>query len=175
MFSFVLLINPFLPHEMIPSLFLIFHLHDTVTSGAATFSDTTYTTTKNKFLTNPHLIKLVDATPDMSYNAQGTTSGTLLDKLATAQDNAFRKYTQVKLCNLDFFSNYATGFSSDTATCTQKEPPGFYAVVYYDTASSVFRLVTQAKHDYASTTYFHVFTTRGIVLPLPAFIRKSYI
>ena len=104
----------------------------------------------------------MDATPDLAYNALGVTSGTLLDKLATTLDNAFRKNTQVKLCNLDFYSNYDTGFSSDTATCTQKEPPGFYAVVYYDTASSVFRLVTQAKHDFASSTYFHVFTTRGI-------------
>lgn len=128
--------------------------------GSSFFSDPTYTTTKNKFLTNPHLIKLVDATPDLKLDKYGETTGAVVDRLSTTLDDMFQKYPRVELCDKDYYTTAAVDATTAT-TCTQRTPPGFYVVVYYDAVDDVFRLVSNAPHDYASSTYFHVFTTTG--------------
>ena len=48
--------------------------------------------------------------------------------------------------------NYPTGW------CTNYNPPGFYAVLYYDGIN--FNLLTRAATDYGVSTLFHVFTTQ---------------
>ena len=130
-------------------------------TGFTAFSDPTYTYTKNKFLTNPHLIKLVDATPDLQLDKYGNPTGNLIDKLSTTLDDEFAatRTPRVKLCNRDFYAS--TTVDTATATCGQTKPPGFYAVVYFDTTTNLFHLVTQAPRDYGASTWFHVYTTTG--------------
>jgi hypothetical protein len=48
--------------------------------------------------------------------------------------------------------------------CTNRNPPGFYAVLYFDDStypSNPFRLYTRAAQDYGSTTQFYLYTTKG--------------
>jgi hypothetical protein len=43
--------------------------------------------------------------------------------------------------------------------CSNIDPPGFYAVLFYDGA--VFNLLTRSANDYSASTNFHVYTTTG--------------
>merc|ERR1711916_159776 len=43
--------------------------------------------------------------------------------------------------------------------CPNRDPPGFYAVLYY--SGSSFRIYTRAAQDYGETTEFYVYTTKG--------------
>jgi hypothetical protein len=49
-----------------------------------------------------------------------------------------------------------------TGFCKAINPPGFYAVLYFDASlSNPFRIYTRAATDFSSTTLFNVFTTTG--------------
>jgi hypothetical protein len=89
---------------------------------------------------NPHLIKLVDATQD--------TSIVTVDNSGDADvDNQLAKYPVSTLCN------------SFVPTCHDRDRPGFFAVIYYD--GTDFQIFTRAAKDFASTTQFYVYTTKG--------------
>lgn len=107
---------------------------------------------------NPHLIKLIDATQDASIvttDADGDTD----------TDYALSQYPITQLCAISngdprdasFFNVDGYGIYY----CHNKNPPGFYAVIYYDNPTSTFRVFTRAALDYASTTDFYVYTTKG--------------
>ena len=54
------------------------------------------------------------------------------------------------------------GFAS---LCTiDATPPGFYAALYFDAVTSVFRIYTQASAFYSPSTQFAVFTTEGTLV-----------
>lgn len=106
---------------------------------------------------NPHLIKLVDATQD--------TNITTIDPWG---DTSFltHNYPVSKLCtSITDTLNVTRYYDADGAVvCRNPNPPGFYAVVYYDstlTSTYPFRIYTRAAQDYGTTTQFRVFTTDG--------------
>jgi hypothetical protein len=45
--------------------------------------------------------------------------------------------------------------------CANKDPPGFLAVIYYDTGTGRFKLYTRASVDFHASTLFKVYTTKG--------------
>jgi len=95
---------------------------------------------------SPHLIKLVDATQDLSATVFGdvTNSNTF--------DASKQELSKTKLCR------------DGSASCNSPNPPGFYAVVYWDDSAGVkkFKLVSNPGAIYSVTTQkFNVFTSQS--------------
>ena len=99
----------------------------------------------NWYYTNPHLIKLVDTTLDSTLTPTPIAT--------TAPDNIIRK---TKLCTRDIFNG--TKLLAD-GICDNPNPPGFYAVIFYDGTN--FNILNPVANDYDPLTNFHVFTTTG--------------
>ncbi len=97
---------------------------------------------------NPHLIKLVDA----------TQSSVAFDPLSRA-DAQLYAYPKTQLCASLSDKISITGFGS--GWCANRNPPGFYAVLYFNSADGLFNIFTRAAADYDTTTPFYVFTTTG--------------
>jgi len=96
---------------------------------------------------NPHLIKLVDL----------TQSSVTFSELSEV-DPALYAYPKTQLCasvNDYINANYPAGW------CANRDPPGFYVVVYWDSSASLFKTLTRPGFDYTTTTTFAVFTTTG--------------
>jgi len=98
--------------------------------------------------TNPHLVKLIDSTQDAS----------------SPEAPQFVPYT--KLCHhyddLETNPNYQNSNAQfGLGWCENLNPPGFFAVLYFDSASAVFRIFTRAATDFSGTTRFHIYTTTG--------------
>jgi len=188
--------------------------------------------------TNPHLIKLVDATQDAyveylradgsSYKLRITQDDqNTADRHEYFVDTAGADYPVTTLCNNgknylytkagntnNVFDWYAVSNSGGTDThdlnvqgdatagylgewgwCKALNPPGFYAVIYYDDCSSAgitlktggsnsddtcdasypFRVITNAGFhfgtgpDGSTNTKFHVFTTKGTMQQVSQF------
>jgi len=188
--------------------------------------------------TNPHLIKLVDATQDAyveylradgsSYKLRITQDDHVTaDRNEYFVDTAGADYPVTTLCNNaknylytkagssnNIFDWYAVSNTDDTDThdlnvqkdatagylgewgwCKALNPPGFYAVIYYDDCSSAgitlstggsnsdntcsatnpFRVITNAGFHYgtgadgSTNTKFHVFTTKGTMQQVSQF------
>jgi len=99
---------------------------------------------------NPHLIKLQEATqfdPSLRYDADGNSNW----------DNTLRDMPLSHICAQSDINANLFGANR----CSNKNPPGFYAVLYYEPVSSVFRILHNVKNDYDTTTEFYVYTTRG--------------
>jgi len=90
---------------------------------------------------NPHLIKLVDATQDTSIATTDNSGDTDIDY-------ALSRYPISNLCA-----------DSSVATCHARNPPGFFAVTYFD--GTDFRVFSRAAKDYSTSTQFYVYTTKG--------------
>lgn len=104
-------------------------------------SATTYT---NSYA-NPHLIKLIDLTQDIT-----TLSADI------QEDPSLWPFPKSKLCSSTSSyvnTDYGTGW------CAARNPPGFYAVLFYDGTN--FNLITRPAADYGVTTEFAVYTTTG--------------
>lgn len=164
---------------------------------------------------NPHLIKLIDATQDISteyIRSDGTTykipdayarnpgTGTGTNSFGTSssgstgnsgvyQDSVLYDYPMTKLCSnakaWQFYKGaqklYPYGGSGASGTgapynptylnfgwCHNINPPGFFAVIWWDTTAGLFKVYTRAAQDYATTTKFHVFTTTGTLQRISA-------
>jgi len=104
---------------------------------------------------NPHLIKLVDQTQYTS-----TVMGTYPD---TNIDYELGMVPPSVLCNPNDINPELLGADR----CANRNPPGFFAVLYYDAgiaaigSESPFRLYTAAANDYHVSTQFKVYTTKG--------------
>lgn len=116
-------------------------------------------------LENPHLIKLIESTQDFvpegekaRDSAQDKVPWTPLCPVITKEGavgaNVDRSYSSYR-------SNSVPSVTNSYGWCTNKNPPGFYAVLYYELSTSKFKIFTRAGQDYASTTEFHIFTTKG--------------
>lgn len=84
-------------------------------------------------LLNPHLIKLVDTS---------TSSAT-------------------RLCDNDLHQFSGASDIKEVGYCNNPDPPGFYAVLYFDPKLNTFSFLSRAWQDYETATEFHVFTTTG--------------
>lgn len=129
-------------------------------------------------VTNPHFVKLVDL-----------SSPPLTDMCGKANEDGLRDHSQTRLCRYgfatsqdsedfphtrkiedqmdraDIIPNVATFpdkpyFGPDMST----RPPGFFAALIFDSATSRFKLFTKPGEDYSSTTTFRIFTTKGTAI-----------
>lgn len=111
---------------------------------------------------NPHLIKLIDATQDSSITTVDPNGD--IDT-----DYALTKYPITQLCANSFARNKSIETHEMVDEfgiyyCRNTNPPGFYAVLFYDESVSTtnpFRIYTRAAQDYDSTTEFYLYTTQG--------------
>lgn len=119
-------------------------------SGSVTVEMVTNSaTTISMTYANPHLIKLVDATQD---------SVTFPDEV----DPALYAYPKTQLCaSLKDWVAPNTAANFGFGWCANRNPPGFYAVLFYHSSTGTFRIFTRAGSDYDTTTPFYVFTTTG--------------
>lgn len=152
----------------------------------------------------PHLIKLIDATQDHSYlnrlsdrsgvgsnpaanSNAALTGGKPIDDDAVVLDHSLDAYPKTTLCSsrsnyIDFPVNQFDGAHDlhlyknnfDLGWCANKNPPGFYAALYFDppTVSNghqgEFILMGPTGLDYGTTngvpTRFHLYTTTGMLV-----------
>jgi len=95
---------------------------------------------------NPHLVKLVDATE---------TIYTYTDE----PDSQMYPFAKSVLCNnvndTISISNYGRGW------CADRQHPGFYAVLFWDNTAKLFKIFNRVANDYSTSTPFYVFTTTG--------------
>lgn len=142
---------------------------------------------KNMRLANPHLVKFVDGTP-MNLNTDTTTqtddnnlvgsgdngitmaaftTGTFRTGFAPySQDPSLNNFPKTRLCtSMDSFVNHIQVGANHYSTgwCANEQPAGFYAVLFYDSATMRFIFVTNPGIDYSDTTKFHLFTTQGFL------------
>jgi len=89
---------------------------------------------------NPHLVKLVDATQD------STDPNWSVDSDPT--------HSAPHIAQLTYLCNPYTG-----SVCLRNNPPGFYAVLYFDGTN--YRVLTRAANDYSPATEFYIYTTTG--------------
>jgi hypothetical protein len=135
----------------------------------------------NNTLQNPHLIKLIDATQDSHIVREDGPYKSSVDpavqvlpitRLCPEQRNYLTYINDVPFSvlgdvadddgpNGQYSGDYVNGW------CFNKDPPGFYAVIFYDGTN--FNIINnlggargvERPSDYKSTTKFHVFTTTG--------------
>lgn len=110
---------------------------------------------------NPHLIKLQEATQYSYVSYDSSVDGTLAT--ATSTDAELISEPKTLLCKSIYTgasSQYGTDINS-VRYCSNKDPPGFYALLYFD--GSKFLIKQNLAHDYDTTTVFYVYTTDGYV------------
>lgn len=133
-----------------------------VLSASATASGVAYTSNTDIYgwdhgnINNPHLIKLVEATQDSLILGGYTT----LDA-QQARDPSLYNYPITKLCTKNGLRSQRVQLGNGNNYCSNLNPPGFYAVLYFSTAKKAFKLFTRPSADYASTQTFHIYTTQG--------------
>jgi len=124
--------------------------------------------TFNNTLQNPHLIKLVETTPDVD-NIRGNSGSD------GKVDPAIQNIPVSQLCSSTSSKlTYTAGLADGTADhgdalesdgyngwCFNEKPAGFYAVIYYDGANFNILNNLGRSEDYSETTTFHVYTTTG--------------
>jgi hypothetical protein len=95
--------------------------------------------------TNPHLIKLIDATQDdFEYTDTDPTH------------YVPNKVQQTYLCPMS-----GDNVADADGFCDMADPPGFYVAIYWDNTNSLFKMFGRAYVDYTEDTNFHVYTTTG--------------
>jgi len=101
---------------------------------------------------NPHLVKLIETT---QYNL-GFTAAQLVDP-------SLENYPVTKLCSSSstYLDRVNTITGAGSGWCVNNNPPGFYAVVWYDNSNKIFKVYTRSQADYSATTTFNIFTTTG--------------
>jgi len=96
---------------------------------------------------SPHLIKLIDATQDLSATVYGdaATSNTF--------DASKQVLSQTRLCR------------NGDSSCNSVNPPGFYAVVIFKSDggsnNAIFKVLSNAHSMYSGTTKFNVYTSQS--------------
>jgi len=108
---------------------------------------------------NPHLIKLIDATQD-TVKFDESLYQYPISRLCVSTTQQLNTYDLTNEFLGNEFDGSIDGYNR-AGWCDNLNPPGFYAVLYYDSNSDQFRIFTRAAHDYSSSTQFHVYTTQG--------------
>jgi len=115
-------------------------VHKQAYVGTVASSDVTMT------YPNPHLVKLVDATED-SY--------TYTDE----PDSQMYPFPITTLCNNVMDKISITGYGN--GWCADRNHPGFYAVLFWDSSLNIFKFFNPVATNYISSTPFYIFTTTG--------------
>jgi hypothetical protein len=108
-------------------------------SGTGCSGSTIAAGTLGNLLSNPHIIKLIDTTA----------------------------WPATRLCH--YHNGIPTGSSQNNPAssimgfgyCDALNPPGFYAIVYYDDTTKSFFVINRLWEDFSQSTTFNVFTTTG--------------
>lgn len=105
--------------------------------------------------THPHLIKLQDAT---QYNLPFRRNANNLIEV----DEALTNIPKTQLCASIAGNPQRFGATADgVGFCSNIDAPAFYAVTYWDSVNSIFKLLTNAGKYYDVNTEFFVYTTKG--------------
>jgi hypothetical protein len=126
----------------------------------------------NNTLQNPHLIKLVDATQDydLDYGEDPATRIYPISRLCSSMTNELTFDGGIADSNYKYDDLTSGDGPNRNGWCWNKDPPGFYAVIYFD--GDKFNIITNpaSSGDYNygqdfsqgdTPTTFHVFTTTG--------------
>jgi len=116
-----------------------------------------HTTTGNvAVLTNPHLIRLQEAT---QYQLNYRTDSNGVDDY----DPIIQDMPKSVICDTSVGDQKRFGVYNDYGFCANHHAPGFYAVLWYDHDGGKFRLFANSDlaDVYDTTTPFYVYTTTG--------------
>lgn len=109
---------------------------------------------------NPHLIKLQEATQYSYVSYDSSVDGTLVT--ATSSDPVLIKEPVTLLCDNSAGNSAKYGTDANgIGYCSNKDPPGFFAIIYYDATAGLFKIIQNLAKDYGTTTVFYVYTTDG--------------
>jgi len=105
---------------------------------------------------NPHLIKLIDATQDDLQYADTDPTHYVPTKFQTSF-----------LCRPNVAADFVAGTGANVSNpyvlnqCKHLDPAGFYAAIFWDNTAGRFKVYGRPHYDYAITTDFHVYTSKG--------------
>jgi len=116
-------------------------------------------------VTNPHLVKLIEATQE----------SLALNTPDLLRDPSLYDYPISRLCDRTGFYlekadrlniNLREDSIDGVGWCANRNPAGFYAVIWYDTtavtpSSDFFKVFTRPSASYDANTKFHIYTTQG--------------
>lgn len=112
---------------------------------------------------NPHLIKLQDAT-------QFTSSYSVDSNGDIIYDPQLQSRPRTLLCDSASYNTQRFGSNGGIPYCHNRNAPGFYSVLYYEPSAVLpFRLFTRASQDYDSATPFYIYTTKGYLNQVSAY------
>jgi len=123
------------------------------------------------YFTNPHLVKLIDATQDLPESMSQAGKNADLEKAAYPNADIPGLYLNpASRKNASTYTNGIASFSYGVynsegilqptlGTSTNADPPGFYMVIVYD--GSNFYSLTNAPTSTSTLPYYHVYTTTG--------------
>jgi hypothetical protein len=116
--------------------------------------DTGYAFSKDKVLTNPHLVKLQDAT---QYQIHYRTD---LNGIADF-DPVLQQMPKSLLCDNSVGNSARFGTYNGYGFCSNHDAPGFFAILYFD--GTDFRIMANPTLStyYDSSTPFYIYTTTG--------------
>lgn len=115
-------------------------------------------TKQSGYFVNPHLIKLQDATQFKRIKRSDLQGG------ADDYDPILQQLPVTLLCDNSPYGNPKRfGMAGSNGFCANKDAPAFYAVLYFETADSSFRILANPTlaNIYSTTTPFYVYTTTG--------------
>ena len=110
---------------------------------------------------NPHLIKLQDISQYAWVNYVTGATGTID---VTSGDPALYTQPITQLCNNqagDTLKFGGTTGTNNVGYCSNVDPAGFFAVLWYDASTAIFKIYHSVHVDYGSSTKFAVYTTDG--------------
>jgi len=111
---------------------------------------------ENNALTNPHLIKLQEAT-QYKLHYRTDING---DK---DYDPVIQEMPKSLLCDNSEGNSKRFGTYGDYGFCANHDAPGFYTVLWYNSGDSTFRIFGNSYFNdmYDSSTPFYIYTTTG--------------
>jgi len=105
-------------------------------------------------ISNPHLIKVVDATQDvLSYVDTDPTH-----------------HNTPHLASPTFTCKQGATVDAD-GRCTKSDPQGFYVAIYFNSGTGRFVVLGRPLNNYTPNTLFHVYTTTGYLNIVDARVR----
>jgi len=113
---------------------------------------------QNSYFTNPHLVKLQDATQYKAIKRSDIQGGD------ADYDPILQQIPVSLLCdNSPFGDPKRFGSAGGNGYCSNRNAPGFYAVLFFDHTTSEFRILAHPSLlvVYSSSTPFYIYTTTG--------------